>query len=396
MNTCKYLIIGGGLAADAAARGIRELDTVGCIRIASDESDPPYDRPALSKALWKGSTIEKIWRHTDLAGVELRLKTRIVALDPTQKIATDANGNEIGYEQLLLATGASPRLLEESDPAVIYFRQLADFKRAWQYANDGAEFAVIGGGFIGSEMAAALAMNGRKVSMIFPGLSIGDRVYPRPLANFLNMYFRKHGVDVRFNERVVRVERSGDKLLVHTDGSTNIVAVDVAIAGIGTEPNVGLAAAAGLNVGSRGIIVDETLRTSHRNIFAAGDVTDFRCAALDQRVRFDHEDNACAMGRIAGRNMAGSHEPYRHLPYFYSDFFDLGYEAVGEIDSSMEIIEDWDRKFRKGALYYLRDSRVRGVLLWNTWGLVEAARQVIFSKRSQSEATLVGLLRESA
>jgi NADPH-dependent 2,4-dienoyl-CoA reductase/sulfur reductase-like enzyme len=194
----------------------------------------------------------------------------------------------------------------------------------------------------------------------------------------------------------VRVERSGDKLLVRTDGSTNVVAVDVAIAGIGIEPNVGLAAAAGLNVGSRGIIVDETLRTSHWNIFAAGDVTDFRCAALDQRVRFDHEDNACAMGRIAGRNTAGSHEPYRHLPHFHSDFFDLGYEAVGEIDSSMEIIEDWVRKFRKGALYYLRENRVRGVLLWNTWGLVNAARQVIFSKRLQSEATLAGLLREGA
>jgi NADPH-dependent 2,4-dienoyl-CoA reductase/sulfur reductase-like enzyme len=239
-------------------------------------------------------------------------------------------------------------------------------------------------------------MNGRKVSTFFPGLSIGDRVYPRPLANFLNMYFRKHGVDVRFNERVVRVDRSGNKLLVHTDGDPGVVAVDVAIAGIGIEPNVGLAVAAGLNVGSRGVIVDEMLRTSHRNIFAAGDVTDFQCAALDQRVRFDHEDNACAMGLIAGRNMAGSHEPYRHLPYFYSDFFDLGYEAVGEIDSSMEIIEDWVRKFRKGALYYLRDSRVRGVLLWNTWGLVDAARQVIFSKRSQSEATLVGLLRKDA
>jgi NADPH-dependent 2,4-dienoyl-CoA reductase/sulfur reductase-like enzyme len=392
MDTCKYLIVGGGLAADAAARGIRELDTVGSIRMVSDESDPPYDRAALSKALWKGYPIEKIWRRTDLAGVEVRLKTRVVALDPIRKIASDANGNNFGYEQLLLATGGSPRCLKESDPSVIYFRRLADFKRAWQYANDGAEFAVIGGGFIGSEIA--LAMNGRKVSMIFPELSIGDPVYPRPLSNFLNMYFRKHGVDVRFNERVERIERRGDKLLVRINGNEGIMAVDVAIAGIGIEPNAELAAAAGLNVGNKGVIVDEMLRTSHRNIYAAGDVTEFRCVALDQRIRFDHRDNACAMGRIAGHNMAGANEPYRHLPYFYSDFFDLGYEAVGEIDSSMEIIEDWARKFRKGTLYYLREGRVRGVLLWNTWGLVDAARQVIFSKRPQSEETLMGLLRE--
>ena len=285
MESCKYLVIGGGLAADAAVRGIRELDVKGRIKIVSDESDPPYDRPALSKALWKGTKLEEIWRHTDLAGAELQLGTRIVALDPIQKIATDGNGGGFRYEQLLLATGGSPRRLQEADPAVIYFRRLADFKRAWQCANGGAEFAVIGGGFIGSEIAAALAVNGRQVSMIFPGLCIGDRVYPRPLANFLNVHFRKHGVDVRFGERVERIERHGDKLLVHTNGNAGI-GVDVVIAGIGIEPNVGLAIAAGLNVRSGGIVVDEMLRTSHRDIYAAGDVADFPCLALDRWLRF--------------------------------------------------------------------------------------------------------------
>jgi 3-phenylpropionate/trans-cinnamate dioxygenase ferredoxin reductase component len=272
MESCRYLIIGGGLAVDAAVRGVRELDAKASIRVVSDEDDPTYDRPALSKALWNS------------AGAELRLGTRIVALDPTHKIAADANGGSFGYERLLLATGVSPRHLQEADASIIYFRRLADFRRAWHSARQGAEFAVIGGGFIGSEISAALAMNGRKMSMIFPGASIGDRVYPRPLANFLNVYFRKHGVGVRFSERVERIDRHADKLLVCTNCNDG-VAVDVVIAGIGVEPNVGLAKAAGLKVRS-GIVVDEMLRTSHPDIYAAGDVADIPCFAPGSAASF--------------------------------------------------------------------------------------------------------------
>jgi NADPH-dependent 2,4-dienoyl-CoA reductase/sulfur reductase-like enzyme len=113
-------------------------------------------------------------------------------------------------------------------------------------------------------------------------------------------------------------------------------------------------------------------------------------------VRFEHEDNARAMGRAAGRNMAGGAEAYRHLPFFYSDLFDIGYEAVGEIDSSLTIIEDWVETFRKGVIYYLRDNFVRGVLLWNTWGLVDAARELITSEQEHTARSLVGRLRENA
>jgi NADPH-dependent 2,4-dienoyl-CoA reductase/sulfur reductase-like enzyme len=136
-------------------------------------------------------------------------------------------------------------------------------------------------------------------------------------------------------------------------------------------------------------VVDEMLRTSDPDIYAAGDVAEFPCFALGCRLRIEHADNAGVMGRVAGRNMAGSPEPYRHLPSFYSELFDLGYEAVGEIDSGMEIVEDWDQKFRHGIIYYLRERRVRGVLLWNTRGLLDAARDLISSRPRQS----AGLLR---
>src|SRR5262249_62105592 len=127
----------------------------------------------------------------------------------------------------------------------------------------------------------------------------------------------------------------------------------------------------------------------------AGDVANFPGPALERRLRFEHEDNAEAMGRIAGRNMAGRSEAYRHLPFFYSDLFDLGYEAVGQIDSSMETVEDWGEKFQKGVIYYLADSCVRGVLLWNVWGQVEAARGLITSRRRQNPNELMGRLCES-
>ena len=393
MERFKYLIVGGGLAADAAIRGIREVDHAGSILAVSDEEDPPYNRPPLSKALWKGTSVDTIWRHTELADAQLRLGTRIGAVDPASKTATDVAGNTFAYKKLLLATGGSPRHLRAADSSVIYFRRLSDFKRAWEFAGRGAEFAVIGGGFIGSELAAALAMNGRKVSLIFPGACIGDRIYPRPLANFLNVYFRKHGVDVRFNERVEGIDRQTDKLVVRTGGNGEI-AVDVVVAGIGIEPNVDLAESAGLTV-RNGIVVDEMLRTSDPDIYAAGDVANFPCRALERRLRFEHEDNAEAMGTIAGHNMAGRSEAYRHLPFFYSDLFDLGYEAVGDIDSRMETVEDWMQKFHKGVIYYLADSCVKGVLLWNMWGQLEAARELITSRRQQKPDELIGRLRES-
>ncbi len=392
MKNRQFLIVGGGLAAQAAVRAIREAGETASILVVSDESHPPYSRPPLSKGLWRKQPVDTIWLPIDAGAAEVRLHTRIVALDPGRKTATSATGDVFRYDKLLLATGGSPRRLNDSDPSVIYFRRLADFRRVRELARRDAEFAVIGGGFIGSEIAASLAMNDCKVSLFFSDLCIGDRLFPRPLANFLNLYFRKQGIDVRFGERVQGVERQGDKLIVRAGVDGSGLAVDAVIAGIGIDPNVALAKAAGLDV-SDGIVVDALLRTSDPDIFAAGDVANFPCPALQQRLRMEHEDNAATMGRIAGFNMAGRSETYSHLPYFYSDLFDLGYEAVGEIDSRLEIVADWETKFRKGVIYYLRNNRVRGVLLWNTFGRVDAARALIGSQQRVPAHDLVAQLR---
>jgi NADPH-dependent 2,4-dienoyl-CoA reductase/sulfur reductase-like enzyme len=151
---------------------------------------------------------------------------------------------------------------------------------------------------------------------------------------------------------------------------------DAIIAGLGIRPNVELLQAAGFQT-NNGVPVNEYLQTDHPDIYAAGDVAEFFNPALQKRIRVEHEDAANSMGQTAGANMAGAHVPYHHLPFFYSDLFDLGFEAVGELDSGMEIFEDWKEPFREGVVYYLDRSRVRGVLLWNTWGQVDHARSLI-------------------
>jgi len=167
--------------------------------------------------------------------------------------------------------------------------------------------------------------------------------------------------------------------------------VDGVVAGIGVTPNIELARLAGLETGN-GIVVDELLRTENPDVYAAGDVANFFNPALEKRLRVEHEDNANTMGHAAGRAMAGKEAPYHHLPFFYSDLFDLGYEAVGELDSRLETVADWKEPYREGVVYYLRDGRVCGVLLWNVFGQVDAARELISTPGSFRPEDLKGRL----
>jgi NADPH-dependent 2,4-dienoyl-CoA reductase/sulfur reductase-like enzyme len=375
MTDYRYLIIGGGMTAAAAADGIREVDSTGTIGLISAEPDSPYNRPPLSKALWKGEPLETIWRKTENKRVEMHLCRIVKEIVPTQKRVVDDEEKVFTYEKLLLATGGKPRRLPFGDGQIIYFRTLSDYRRLRALTETGRRFAVIGGGFIGSEIAAALALNGKEVVMIFPGKDIGDRLFPRALAEFVSNFYRNKGVELLAGEKIIGLEARGNERVLKTSTHRETVA-DCVVAGVGIEPNVELAQSLGLKI-QNGIVVDEFLRTSDPDIYAAGDVAAFYSPALGKRIRVEHEDNANSMGRLAGRNMAGKSEPYDHLPFFYSDMFDLGYEAVGEVDSRLETFADWKRPNEEGVIYYLESGRVRGVLLWNVWEQVEAARQLI-------------------
>jgi 3-phenylpropionate/trans-cinnamate dioxygenase ferredoxin reductase component len=188
MPAFKYLIIGGGMTADAAVQGIREIDSSGKIGLFSMETDPPYDRPPLTKGLWKDKSLDSIWRSAAKQNAELHLGRTVKSLEVAQKRVTDDQGAVYSFEKLLLATGGEPRVLPFGGDKIIYYRTAADYRRLRELTEKGKRFIVIGGGFIGSELAASLAMNGKKVTMLFPGPSIGNRIYPRELSQFLNRY----------------------------------------------------------------------------------------------------------------------------------------------------------------------------------------------------------------
>ena len=374
MPQYEYLILGGGMTADAAVRGIREVDGTSGIGVIAAEPHAPYARPPLSKALWKGAKPESVQLGTADLGVELHLGRNALELDTRGRRVTDDQRTSYAYGKLLLANGGTPRRLPFGD-SIIYFRTVDDYHRLRSLADQKRRFAVIGGGFIGSEVAAALAMNQRQVTMVFPDAGIGSRIFPLDLAEFLNSYYREKGVEVLAGEHVAAVEARGEETAVITQSGRELT-VDGVVAGLGIEPNVALPKAAGLRVGA-GVVVDESLRTNDPHVFAAGDVAEFFNPALGKWMRVEHEDNANTMGRMAGRSMAGQAVRYDHLPFFYSDLFDLGYEAVGELDSRAEVVADWKERFREGVVYYLHDGRVRGALLWNVWGKVDAVRELI-------------------
>ena len=380
MRSYTYLIIGGGMTADAAIHGIREVDSQASIGLIGGDPHPPYDRPPLTKGLWKGKPLEGIWRKADCPGVTLHLGRWAQTLDPRGKRVTDDQGMVYAFDKLLLATGGTPRRLPFGGDDIIYYRTLDDYERLRSLTEQCQRFAVVGGGFIGSEIAAALTLNGKQVVMAFPGSAIGGHLFPADLAAFLNDYYRQKGVEVLAGEKAVGWDtRQGKPVLnIHNDqtrADREIVA-DAVVAGIGIQPDVELAQAAGLEV-ENGICVDRGLQTSCPDIYAAGDVANFYNPALEKRIRVEHEDNANTMGRLAGQAMAGRAVIYDYLPSFYSDLFELGFEAVGEVDARLETVADWKEPFREGVVYYLRDGRVRGVLLWNVWDQVDNARKLI-------------------
>jgi len=227
--------------------------------------------------------------------------------------------------------------------------------------------------------------------MIFPGESIGDRIYPRDLSQFINQFYKQKGVEVFSGQKIIGLDKKGNQYSVKTAHQKDII-TDGIVAGIGSLPNFELAKAANLEI-SDGILVNAFLQTSNQDVYAAGDVAAFFNPSLEKRIRVEHEDNANIMGSTAGRNMAGKNDPYNHLPFFYSDMFELGYEAVGELDSLLETFSDWKKPFEEGVIYYLKNDRVQGVLLWNVWSQADAARELIAEPGPHNPSNLKGRLK---
>jgi NADPH-dependent 2,4-dienoyl-CoA reductase/sulfur reductase-like enzyme len=393
-----YIIVGGGLAGASAVEGIRERDAQGIILLIGAESQRPYNRPPLSKQLWTGKeTLDTIFVH-DLEFYErqraaLALNTEVVTLDSGSKVIVARNGQRYQYRKLLLATGGQPRRFSIPGgdlEGIFYFRTYQDYVRLRAQAETARSAVVLGGGFIGSEIAAALNMVGREVSVIFPEPYLVSRVFPEPLGRAIQKNYVDRGVRILDGDRPVSIARSSERFTVRTERGV-VLETDIVVVGIGIVPELKLAAQAHLKTGN-GIVVTEHLQSSDPNIYAAGDNAFFPYRALGKSMRVEHWDNAINQGKWAGRNMAGADEPYDYMPFFFSDLFEFGYEAVGEVDASLETYADWQEKYRTGVIYFRADDVARGVMLCNVWEKVNGARELIRKREKRTRESLRGAI----
>jgi NADPH-dependent 2,4-dienoyl-CoA reductase/sulfur reductase-like enzyme len=388
----KYVIVGGGMAADSAIQAIRKTDPSGTIGVICKEDHSPYDRPPLSHSLWFGKDIDDIWCNTGNLGANLHLSRSATSLFSEKKIIYDHEGQIYSYEKLLIATGSTPRQLESGPDDIIYLRGLDDYFKLKALVEKYEHFCVIGGGFIGTEIATALASKNKSVSMVFPEKGPLGSILPMTISKHLLSVMKSKGITAVPEELVTGVEKIGRELVIKTNRET-MLAFDGIVAGMGTDPETALASTGELKLhGSGGVLVDDHLQTSKPGIFAAGDVACFPSKVLGSIIRYDHADNASAMGAAAGLNMAGGDVAYDHLPVYSSSVFGMHYHAVGDVSARYNYVIDWKDEPASCTVYYLVGGRVRGVLFWNLPGDIAAARSLIHEGKVHNVHTLKGLL----
>jgi 3-phenylpropionate/trans-cinnamate dioxygenase ferredoxin reductase subunit len=395
----KYVIVGAGLSGCRAVDGIRSLDSSGEILLAGSENYLPYDRPPLTKKLWFGKKkVEELFvqqpKYFADNKAEVLLNIRAVKIDAENKIVTFDDGSDCRFEKLLIATGGTPRRLdiEGGDlDDIFYYRYLDDYIRLKNQVRKGMKVLVIGGGFIGSEIAAALKINKVDVTLLMRGELLVENIFPKQLAQAIQDDFIGRGVKIFTQDAPVSIARRNSHIVTRTKAGREISS-DVVIAGIGIEPETHLAQSANLKI-ENGIKVNEFLQTSSPDIYAAGDNAYFPYQVFNKYMRIEHWDNAVNQGTAAGLNMAGAQTVYDHMPYFFSDLFDFGYEAVGLIDSKLETYADWQKENNTGVVYYLENGFVRGVMCCNVWEKIELARELIKSGKKFTIPQLQGAVR---
>lgn len=380
MDNYDILIIGAGPAAAGVISGIRETDTTSTIGLFGAESTPPLYRPDLSKTLWleEGKTLADSYLLGDEPGATLHLGVQVTAINTGAHTVTLEGGTDVGYGTLVLATGSGPlRLGASTGPRVVTYRSADDYETLHTAAIPGTHAVIIGGGYIGAEITSALVQNDVKVTMVMPEDYVQERMFPTELAQKVTAGFKERGVEIvkGFFQSATATDESATVSL--KDGTQ--IEGDVAVLGVGVSPRADLAEAAGIEV-DHGIVVDEALRTSAPDVYAVGDVAVYPDVLLGRR-RVEHIDNAETMGTTAGQIIAGAQNAYTHTPFFWSDLFDDGYEAIGDLDASLETFVDWNDDETAAVIYYVgtgeNAGQVRGVLLWNTWDSVDKAEELI-------------------
>ncbi len=371
MASYKYIIVGGGMAGGKAVEGIREQDNAGSIALVTQEPHRPYERPPLSKGYLMGKRpVDSVYVDPEAYypehNVELLTSTRVISIDREARSIALADGRALRYETLLLATGGRPRRLPlpgNDLEGVRTLRTIEDSTRLREMAGPGKQALVLGGSFIGSEVAAGLATLGADVTMAFPEERLLERIVTREMSAWLQQIYAAHGV--RILAGITPQRFIGERHVTQVELSNGAMPpIDMAVMGVGISLNTELAQEAGLEVRDqdRAIMVNEYLQTSDPRIYAAGDIAAWPDPTYKKRLRVEHWDVARAQGLQAGRNMAGAGEGYDVIPYFFSDLFDLSFEVWGDMTAWDQTVQRGHFETRDFALYYFNEGRLTGVL----------------------------------
>lgn len=380
------VVIGAGLAAALTVETLRDEGFTGSITLVGDEGVPPYERPALSKGYLQGrDPADSLTVHTPAwyaeMGVDTRFGDAAVSVEPGPRLVHLASGDTLQFAHLVLATGARPRHLDVPGVhahGVHHLRTLGDSTALRSAFQPGAAVVIVGGGWIGLEVAAAARQACCHVVVLERGPLPLQPVLGDELAGYVADLHRRQGVELRTRANVVGIaSRDGHVTGVETTSGT--VTADVVLIAAGAVPNTELAETAGLTIDG-GVVVDEHLRSDVPTILAAGDVAHARHARLGTRLRVEHWDNAIRQGRLAARSILGRPDTYDWQPYFFTDQFDFGMEFVGHIDPRHQAYEVVIRGEPAGGefiAFWLADGIVRAAMNVNTWDVNDDLRALI-------------------
>ena len=388
------VIVGGGLAGANAAFALRKKGFGNRVVLVGDEAETPYERPSLSKEYLRGSKpLDKMYVRPpgdyEAEGIELLRSSRAVTLDPSTRQLNLADGSNLGYDALLIATGAAPRPIRASGSdlaGIHYLRDVADADALRAAAGEATRIAVVGGGWIGSEVAASLRQLDQDVTLISNRPRPLERVLGPEVADIYRDVHLEHGVRL-VQGQVVAIE--GDRRVAGirlSDGRR--LAADLVVVGVGAAPRIKLATRAGLETRDGAIVTDEFLRTSVPNVYAAGDVALAWHPRFARHVRVEHWDNAIRQGKAAAANILGAAEPYDRTPYFYSDQFELGMEYRGFAPEWGRVVVRGDVAARRFHAFWISDARVIAAMNVNLWEDGAALRSLVESEAPVNLARL--------
>ncbi|MCD6015325.1 MAG: NAD(P)/FAD-dependent oxidoreductase [Solirubrobacterales bacterium] len=381
-----FVIVGAGLAAAKAAETLREEGFDGRLILIGDEPERPYERPPLSKDYLRGETTDKPYVHAESFysdhEIELLLSTRVTAIDPGPRKLLLEGDRRLGYDRLLLTTGAAPRRLDVAGSeldGIHYLRTVADSGRIGERIERGQRLVVVGSGWIGAEIAASARQKGCEVTMIEMASLPLERVLGPEVGRVYLDIHRDHGVEFLSETTVERFEGEGSVERVLTRDGASLDA-EFVVVGIGVAPRTALAETAGLRIDD-GILVDQRLESSLPGIFAAGDVANAQHPFYDRRLRVEHWANALNQGPVAARAMLGQAVAYEEIPYFFSDQYEVGMEYGGFATSWDEVVFRGEVAGREFIAFWLEHGRVVAGMNVNVWDVNEAIRELIRSRQ---------------